>query len=166
MTADPTKKENPVMKKRIFFVVLVVVLLCMVRTVVIAQDDITDHRSCANCGMDRKAFGYSRMLIQYEDGSAVGVCSLHCTVVELDKNPGRKVKELLVADRDSRTLINAEQANWVMGGGKRGVMTEKPKWAFRSKDGAEAFIKANGGKLVTWAEALAAAREETAREHR
>ena len=153
-------------KKRIFFVVLAVLLFCMARTVVFAQDDINDSRSCINCGMDRKAYGFSRMLIQYEDGSALGVCSLHCAVVELDANPGRKVKALLVADRDSRMLINAEQANWVMGGGKRGVMTQQPKWAFQSKDGAEAFIKANGGKLATWAEALAAAREETAREHR
>jgi copper chaperone NosL len=154
------------MKKKILFVILAAVLFCIAGTIVLAQDDIKDHRSCANCGMDRKAFGYSRMLIQYEDGSSLGTCSLHCAVVELDKNPGHKVKALLVADRDSRMLIDAEQANWVMGGGKRGVMTEKPKWAFQSKESADAFIKANGGKLVTWAEALAAAREETAREHR
>ncbi len=154
------------MEKRIFFVLFAVILFCTTRTIVFGQDDINEHRSCVNCGMDRKAYGYSRMLIQYEDGSAVGVCSLHCAVVVLDTTPGRKVKELLVADRDSRTLINAEQAHWVMGGRKRGVMTQQPKWAFQSKDGAEAFIKANGGKLATWEEALAAAREETAREHR
>ena len=153
-------------KYKIVFVILAVVLFCMARTIVFAQDDINDHRSCVNCGMDRKAYGFSRMLIQYEDGSALGVCSLHCAVVELDANPGRKVKDLLVADRDNRTLINAEQANWVMGGGKRGVMTQQPKWAFQSRESAEAFIKANGGKLVTWAEALAAAREEAARESR
>ncbi len=48
---------------------------------VLAQDDIDAHRSCASCGMDRKAYGYSRMLIQYEDGAMVGTCSLHCAVV-------------------------------------------------------------------------------------
>ena len=154
------------MKQRIVVVILALVLLCTARTNVFAQDDINDHRSCVNCGMDRKAYGYSRMLIQYEDGSALGVCSLHCAVVELDADPGHKVKTLLVADRDTRTLINAEQAHWVMGGGKRGVMTQQPKWAFQSKNGAEAFIKTNGGKLVTWAEALAAAREEAARASR
>ncbi len=154
------------MKQRIVFIILAAVLFCMARTIVFAQDDIKDQRSCVNCGMDRKAYGYSRMLIQYEDGTALGVCSLHCAVVELDANPGRKMRALLVADRDSRTLINAEQANWVMGGKKRGVMTQQPKWAFQSKDGAEAFIKANGGKLVTWTEALAAAREEAAQEAR
>jgi copper chaperone NosL len=154
------------MKQSFVVVILAVILFSAARTIVCAQDDINDHRSCANCSMDRKAFGFSRMLIQYEDGSALGVCSLHCAVVELDANPGRKVKALLVADRETRSLINADQANWVMGGGKRGVMSQQPKWAFKSKDKAEAFIKANGGKLVTWAEALAAAREETAHEHR
>ena len=130
------------------------------------HNDINDHRSCANCGMDRKAYGFSRMLIQYDDGAVVGTCSLHCTVVELDANPGRTVKSLLVADRDSRTLLEAEKAVWVMGGRKRGVMTELPTWAFQSTEGAEAFMKANGGKIVTWAEALAAAREEAARKSR
>jgi copper chaperone NosL len=146
--------------------ILAVVLFCIGRTGAFAQSDIEDHRSCARCGMDRKAYGYSRMLIQYEDGAVVGVCSLHCAVVELEENQGRTVKTLLVADRDSRTLIEAEKAYWVMGGGKRGIMTQQPKWAFQSKDGAEAFIKANGGKIVIWAEALAAAREEAARESR
>ncbi len=151
------------MGKRIFFVLLAVILFCTTRTSVFAQDDIDDHRSCVNCGMDRKAYGFSRMLIRFEDGSEMGVCSLHCAVVVLDANPGKKVKTLLVADRDTRTLIDAEQATWVMGGGKRGVMTQLPKWAFASREGAEAFIRANGGKTVTWAEALAAAREEAIR---
>jgi nitrous oxide reductase accessory protein NosL len=144
--------------------ILAVVLFCIVRTGAFAQSDIEDHRSCAHCGMDRKAYGYSRMLVQYEDGTVVGVCSLHCAVVELGANQSRTVKALFVADRDTRTLIDAEKAIWVMGGRKRGVMTQQPKWAFQSQDGAEAFIKANGGKIVTLAEALAAAREEAAQE--
>lgn len=150
------------MLKRKFAViaVLTVVLINIAEMHVLAQDDLDVHRSCAVCLMDRKAYGYSRMLVQYEDGAVKGVCSLRCAVVELEANHGRTVKSLLVADRDSRELIDVERAIWVMGGGKRGVMTQQPKWAFQSKDGAKAFIKANGGKIVTWAEALAAAREE------
>jgi nitrous oxide reductase accessory protein NosL len=140
---------------------LAVVLFCIARTDAFAQSDIEDHRSCAHCGMDRKAYGFSRMLIQYEDGALVGVCSLHCAVVEIGANQGRTVKTLLVADRDTRTLIDAEKAIWVMGGKKRGVMTQLPKWAFQTKAAAEAFIKANGGKVVSWEEALAAARKES-----
>lgn len=144
-------------------VIVAAVILCNIfGAIVLAQSsDIDDHRDCAYCGMDRKAYGFSRMLVQYEDKTVAGICSLHCAVIELDAHPGRTVKSLLVADRDSRTLIEAEKSFWVMGGKKRGVMTEQPKWAFQSKEAAEVFIGANGGKIVTWPEALAAAREET-----
>ena len=148
------------MKLRFIVSVLTFILFCMAGGVTFAQSDIEDHRSCAHCGMDRKAYGYSRMLVQYGDGAVVGVCSLHCAIVELDANQGRTVKTLFVADRDTRTLIDAEKAIWVMGGKKRGVMTQLPKWAFQTKTDAEAFIKANGGKIVSLEEALTAAREE------
>ena len=132
----------------------------------VAQDDVDAHRSCAFCGMDRKAFGYSRMLVRYDDGSEVGVCSLHCAVVELETSKARRVTALLVADRDSRTLLEAEQAFWVAGGTKRGVMTEHPSWAFSTKAAAEAFIKQYGGSLTPWADIRAVARDEVAKERR
>jgi nitrous oxide reductase accessory protein NosL len=131
-----------------------------------AADDISEHRSCIHCGMDRKAYGFSRMLVQYEDGASVGLCSLRCVVVELDANPRRTVKAILAADRTERTLIDAEKAVWVMGGVKRGVMTTRPKWAFSTKAAADAFIDDYGGAIVTWNDALAAAREDLAQEVR
>jgi hypothetical protein len=149
-----------------FIVSLIMILASMAGTMVLAQSDIDDHRSCGICGMDRKAYGFSRMLVHYEEGTVVGTCSLHCAVVELDANPGRTVKSLLVADRDTRTLLEVEKAVWVMGGKKRGVMTELPSWAFQSKEGAQAFIKANGGNIATWAEVFAAVRVETTRKAR
>jgi copper chaperone NosL len=127
-----------------------------------AQSDIAEHRDCAYCGMDRKAYGYSRMLIQYADGTAVGVCSLHCAVLELHVNQGRPMKSILVADRDTRILIDAEQAVWVMGGKKRGVMTQRPKWAFQTKAAADAFIGKYGGTIASWKEALTAAQDDAA----
>jgi copper chaperone NosL len=147
-------------------VIIVAALLFFVVSVVPAEDDIESHRSCIHCGMDRKAYGFSRMLVQYEDGASVGVCSLRCAVVELDSNPRRAVKAILAADRTERILIDAEKAAWVMGGVKRGVMTSRPKWAFSSKAAAEAFIENYGGTIVMWSEALAAAREDQARETR
>jgi hypothetical protein len=112
--------------------------------------------------MDRKAYGFSRMLIVYEDGGEVGICSLHCAVVELDAGKGRTVKTLFVADRDTRKLVEAKKATWVIGGSKRGVMTPLAKWAFETRGAAEAFIASYGGKIVSWEEALAAAREDAA----
>ena len=127
-----------------------------------AGDDIDAHRSCDNCGMDRKAYGFSRMLIVYADGGEVGVCSLHCAVVELDANRGRTVKALFVADRDTGKLVAAARATWVMGGSKRGVMTPLAKWAFENRGAAEAFIASYGGNLVSWEEAVGAARKGAA----
>jgi nitrous oxide reductase accessory protein NosL len=146
--------------------ILTVALLFLSGTIIFAQGDLKDHRSCSICGMDRKEYGFSRMLVHYEDGGTTGVCSLNCAVIELAVNKGRKVKALFVADRDSRTLIDAEQAVWVMGGKKPGVMTQRPKWAFGSPSAAGAFIAAYGGKIVPWSEALAAAREDAARDLR
>ncbi|NTW58507.1 MAG: NosL family protein [Nitrospirae bacterium] len=133
---------------------------------VLPQDDIESHRSCFHCGMDRKAYGFSRMMIHYEEGTSIGVCSLRCAVVELDANPGRTVKAILAADRTERTLIDAEKAVWVIGGAKRGVMTDRPKWAFATRTSSEAFLESFGGTIITWNEALAAAREDLAREVR
>ena len=150
-------------------IAVLLVMMVFVGTMAYAggeNNDIGRHRWCGFCGMDRKAYGFSRMLIRYEDGTDVGVCSLHCAVIELDANRGHGIKALLVADRETRTLIDAEKASWVIGGSKRGVMTQRPKWAFPSKAAAEAFIAEYGGKIVTWAEALAAAREELDRERR
>lgn len=136
-------------------------LLLLLAASAFAQDDIGKHRACSDCGMDRKAYGYSRMLIRYQDGTEVGTCSLHCVAVELDRAKDKAVKSILVADRESRELVEAEKAAWVIGGKKRGVMTAVPKWAFAAPAAAEAFVKAHGGKVVPWAEALEAARKET-----
>lgn len=135
-------------------------LLLLLAATSLAQDDIARHRFCGECGMDRKAYGFSRMLVSYEDGAEVGTCSLHCAAVELGKAPGRKVKSLLVADRDRTELVDAEKAIWVLGGRKRGVMTANPKWAFASREGAEAFVREHGGRIVPWPEAMEAARKE------
>jgi len=142
-----------------------VACLFMVMLVSTAQaaadiDDIAAHRDCAHCGMDRKVYGFSRMLVEYADGGQVGLCSLHCAVTELDANKGRPVKVLLVADRDSRSLLAADKAIWVIGGKKRGVMTQRPKWAFATESAARTFVKSNGGTVIGWPEALKAAQEE------
>jgi nitrous oxide reductase accessory protein NosL len=123
-------------------------------------EDVTAAPSCTHCGMDREKFGASRMLVVYEDGSKVGLCSLHCAAVELavvlDKSPA----SLLVADRDTRALVDAEKAAWVIGGSLPGVMTKRAKWAFAERAAALAFVKANGGAVATFEEAVKAAYED------
>jgi len=146
------------MKKAV--VVLLAVLLAVALTVHAQVNDIKQQPSCKYCGMDRMKFNHSRMLIEYDDGTSIGTCSIHCAAVELALSIDKIPKALMVGDFISKDLIDAEKAVWVVGGSKPGVMTGRPKWAFEKKDDAERFIKENGGSLSTFDEAVKMAYED------
>lgn len=122
--------------------------------------DVKAHQACPHCGMDREKFAHSRMLITYSDGLSAGVCSIHCAVTELKAGKGKTVKGVEVADLNSKKLVDAGKATWVIGGTRKGVMTRTPKWAFAKKDDATAFIGKNGGKVATYKEAFDLAEKE------
>lgn len=124
------------------------------------HDDVNKHLACPHCGMDREKFAHSRMLITYSDGSSVGVCSIHCAVTELKTGKGKVLKSVEVADLNTKKLVDAEKAAWVIGGSKKGVMTRTAKWAFAKKSDAMVFVKSNGGKLATYKEAFALAEKD------
>jgi nitrous oxide reductase accessory protein NosL len=126
----------------------------------LAQQDVDQHGSCKYCGMDRKTFAHSRMLLVYEDGSQLGSCSLHCVAVDLALNIDKTPKTIQVADFNTKSLIDAQEAVWVLGGAKPGVMSKRAKWAFEKKEDADAFIKGNGGALVDFETAIKAAYED------
>jgi nitrous oxide reductase accessory protein NosL len=140
---------------------LVVILVLVGALTVFAQgDDIKQHPSCKYCGMDRAKFASSRMVIEYDDGGAVGTCSIHCAAVDLAVTLDKAPKAFKVADMASRQLVDAEKAFWVVGGGKPGVMTRRAKWAFADKAAAEAFAKEQGATLATFEEAMKGAYED------
>jgi hypothetical protein len=116
--------------------------------------------TCKQCGMNRQMFAYGRMLINYADGSTVGLCSLYCAAVELKNSAGKSHASLLVADYYSRELLDARSASWVMGGRKSGVMTVIPKWAFARVEDARKFIAAYGGTPGTFDQAMTATTRE------
>ena len=122
--------------------------------------DVKKHQSCPHCGMDREKFIYSRMLITYADGSTAGTCSIHCAATAQKTYKDKPVKSVEVADYNTKKLVNAEKAFWVIGGRKRGVMTAHGKWAFEKKEDAVAFINKNHGKLITYKEAFDSAEKE------
>lgn len=121
------------------------------------RDDVSSHKSCNYCGMDRGVFDFSRMLIEYSDGTVKAVCSLHCAATDLANNIDKTPNSIKVGDFNGKKLIDAEKAFWVIGGNKPGVLSKKAKWAFEQKDDAENFIKTNQGKLASFEEALNAA---------
>lgn len=122
--------------------------------------DIATGRSCKYCGMDREKFAYSRMMIEFEDGSTVATCSLHCAAVDFANNIDKGPKTIWVGDYVTKELIDAEKVFWVIGGSRQGVMTKNAKWAFASKEKADVFIKEHGGKLATFDQAIKAAYED------
>ena len=120
-------------------------------------DDIAAHPHCPICGMDRHQFAHSRMLIHYADGSQFGACSLHCAALELAYHPGKMPTRIEVADLNSRNLIDAETAVWVVGGKRMGVMTANAKWAFADASAARQFVAENGGRIADFETAISAA---------
>jgi copper chaperone NosL len=137
-------------RKKTVAVLAAVVAFGVLAMTVFAQDDIKQSPSCKYCGMDRQKFDFSRMMIEYDDGTSTGVCSLHCAAIELSLNIDKTPKAIKVGDFGTKNLIDAEKAFWVVGGTKPGVMTKRGKWAFEKKDDAEAFIKSNGGALIAF----------------
>ncbi|QWV93948.1 nitrous oxide reductase accessory protein NosL [Geomonas oryzisoli] len=149
------------MKKLCFVSIL---LLNFVAAVFAAGGDIENHPACTYCGMDRGKFAHSRVLIEYDDGTSFGACSLHCAALELATKIDKTPKTIAVGDYQTRTLIDAEKAVWVLGGKRAGVMTGNAKWAFAEKGAAAAFIKENGGTAVTFDEAMKVAYEDMYRD--
>lgn len=139
-----------------------IVMFAFAATLALAQEpnDIQKQPSCKYCGMDREKFAHSRMLIDYDDGSILGTCSIHCAAVDLALNIDKTPKALWVGDHGSKVLVDAEKASWVIGGSKPGVMTKRAKWAFGNKDDAEQFIKENGGEIATFDQAMRATYED------
>jgi nitrous oxide reductase accessory protein NosL len=133
-------------------------LLCLASPAIAqTREDVSRAPSCKYCGMDREKFGHSRMLLEYDDGSVIGTCSLHCVAVDLAVTLDRSPTAIKVGDLDTKELVDAEKAVWVVGGDRPGVMTKRAKWAFRDRAAAEAFVKQHGGTIATFDEAMRAA---------
>ncbi len=143
-----------------FLALMLALGLMFTGSLALAQQDIDKHPNCKYCGMDRKMFGHSRMLLVYEDGSELGSCSLHCVAVDLALNIDKMPKAIQVADFNTKNLIDAEKAVWVIGGDKPGVMSKRAKWAFEKKADAEAFIQQNKGTLADFETAIKASYED------
>jgi hypothetical protein len=125
-----------------------------------ADEDQVKHPACPYCGMDRTKFAHSRALVTYDDGTVVGTCSLHCAAIDLSLKIDKTPVSIEVADYRTKKLIDAENAVWVIGGSKMGVMTRRAKWAFGDQASADAFMAANGGSADEFKVAVKAAFED------
>ena len=125
------------------------------------ENDIEKFPKCPYCGMDRKQYHHSRMLIQYSDDLADGTCSLHCAAISLSLNIDRDPKAIWVADNaaagEIKPLVEADKATFLMGSKIPGVMTAQSKVAYGSEEAAKAAQAANDGELGNFDTALLAA---------
>ncbi len=150
------------MKKGIMFSVLAFIFLSTAGVLWALDNDVKEISACKYCGMNREMFAHSRILIEYDDGTTVGTCSIHCAAVDLALNLDKTPKLIQVGDYGSKSLINTETAVWVIGGKKPGVMTRNAKWAFASKADAEKFRQENDGRIAGFDEALEASYKDLA----
>lgn len=124
----------------------------------IAAQDM--KQACNFCGMDRQKFAHSAMVIEYEDGSGAGTCSIHCAALELALNIDKTPTQILVGDYLSKKPIIAEKACWTIGGDQPGVMTARAKWSFEDRNECEKYSKEHGAQVATFDQALNAAYED------
>ena len=133
-----------------------------------AQDDLAKYESCPYCGMNRRQFHHSRMLVQYGDNLPDATCSLHCAAISLSINIDRGPKAIYVADNMATTevkpLIEVEKATFLVGSKLPGVMTKRSKVAYGSEAAAKASQAANGGELMDFDKALLAAHTDMAQD--
>jgi len=133
-----------------------------------AQDDIAKYASCPYCGMNRRQFHHSRMLVQYADDLPDPTCSLHCAAISLAINVDRGPKAIYVADfaapGESKPLVEVEKATFLVGSSLPGVMTKRSKVAYGSEAAAKAAQAAHGGELMDFDKAVLAAYTDMAQD--
>jgi copper chaperone NosL len=142
---------------------MLVAVLCLFADAIVlaqAQEDTQTNPNCKYCGMNRQQFAHSRMLVEYDDKSFMAACSIHCVAIDLSVNIDKTPKTLQVGDFNTKKLIDAESATWIIGGNKPGVMSKRAKWAFEKKEDAETFVKEHGGTIATFDEAMKASYED------
>ncbi len=135
-----------------------------------AESDIEKFPKCPYCGMDRKQYHHSRMLVQYSDDLPDPTCSLHCAALSLGLNIDREPKAIYVGDNASsaeiKPLVEVDKATFLVGSGIKGVMTKRSKVAYGNEAAAKAAQGQNGGELADFHKALLASYTDMAEDVR
>lgn len=154
-------KKGFAMKRNILWGVLMVAGLVAGYAVLDAAD-LRNYPACHSCGASRKECGHSRMVVEYVDGTKRADCSLHCVADSLLTQPSRQPKRFQVADYDSRRLIDADKAHWVLYDNRSQCRGSTAELAFSDQRDADRFVSRYGGKVVDFDGALKIAYYEAA----
>lgn len=136
-------------------------MIAILATVFIyTQTAFSAEEECMYCGMKRSNYGHSWVVIEHGDGTVEGLCSVHCAAIDMALHTHKTVSKITVGDYNTKKQINVDKAFWVIGGDRMGVMTARAKWAFETKEAADAFITNHGGRPATFDEIMKAAFED------
>jgi len=129
-------------------------------------NDIEKYPKCNYCGMDRKRFHFSRMLIDYINDAPDPLCSIRCAASSLITKLGRGPRAIWVGDNasssEAKPLILVDKATFLVGSKLPTVMTRVSKTAFGTLEAAQTAQTANGGELTDFDGALLATYTEVA----
>jgi nitrous oxide reductase accessory protein NosL len=132
------------------------------------ENDIEKYPKCPYCGMDRRQFHHSRMLVHYSDDIADGTCSLHCAAISLSLNIDREPKAIYVGDNaaaaEVKPLVEVGKASFLIGSQIKGVMTRRSKVAYGNPEAAKAAQAQHGGEIGDFDKALLAAHTDMAQD--
>lgn len=130
------------------------------------EADLEKYLVCPYCGMDRRYFHKTRMLIKYGNDVPDPLCAIHCAAISLSLNLTLDPKVIYVADNavdiEPRPLIDAEKATFLVGSDIPGIMTSNSKMAYGSVEAATAAMDRHGGKLMDFQQAIRAAYSDLA----
>jgi mono/diheme cytochrome c family protein len=108
--------------------------------------------------MNLKMFWKTSHWLTFSNGTRVGYCSIHCASKVYQERP-TEIDGWEVADFDSKRLVNARKAHFLVGSDLPGTMTPVSKLAFASREVAEKYQKTHGGSIGTLDDAIKAAVE-------
>lgn len=125
------------------------------------ENELEKYPRCVICNMDRRKFHHARHLVHYGDGHAHGTCSINCAAECMLKERRRGFKAVYAPDYgkegEPKPLIEASSVVYLIGSDLRGVMTPVSKYAFADAEAARKAQAVAGGKIGTFAEAIASA---------
>jgi len=131
------------------------------------ESELEKYPRCVVCNMDRRQYHYARHLLHYGDGHAEGTCSINCAAECMLRERRRGFTAIYAPDYgvagEPKPLIEVSTAIYLIGSDLRGVMSPVSKYAFSERAKAEAVIEVAGGRIATFAEAIAASLEDYSR---
>lgn len=112
----------------------------------ILQDGPEKHY-CPICGMTLNNFYKTNHAASGSNGKDIQYCSIHCAVEDKEVNKNM-LANFRAVDQDTLKFIDSQKAYFVVGSKMPGTMSGVSKYAFSSKESAEKFAAANGGKIM------------------